>query len=527
MPRVIQDSDDEDGLDAPISPVPTRRSMSTTNASAKKTSIYDVESSPIAPISKGSISHQETPTSKKRKRSLIQRSPVVQADREEGSSSDHVLIPQSVGEQYSVMHTTQPVDGGTVWNLPPSMQEEFNQHQPHTMFSEGASTIPDTSATQRRVLEQMHMHMGPPELSTVPEYAGELVDGEKVKSSLNWSQLINSEAGVEDQVALLEEPTLNTDDAVVNTDKNPETDVAQENVTAAAMVEQPIVQENWTPPGTPQILEITSQDHVEPIDTPLTDKSTSKMKRKRSKPEDGETDELQMETPKPAAQKEKRKKRGRPRKSVTEPEVADEEEAKEGNADVIAVSDEDPPEPREITAVDTTTFQGLTTNSEVDSKSKVVVEIPLLQATENHPDQHQEVVDETQTPQTEKMAKKRGRGRPKKGSVTTPVKVLDDEAAVQDLDKVIMEESDNAVKQLTEKAADFPLLKTEDEEIPKEPSEPDQAKENITLGEELKSIQIKTKTTKSTGVSRDGKGPHRVGLSKRVRIAPLLKIVRK
>jgi hypothetical protein len=110
-----------------------------------------------------------------------------------GIASDY---PPTVGD----FRSTEPLvaddgEGGAHnggWDLPPKLQQQFDQHQldqhqPNMMFSEGSSTIPDTTWTQRKALG---LERAPVLQSPVP------VNGQESqisKSSFNWSEVDKSQ----------------------------------------------------------------------------------------------------------------------------------------------------------------------------------------------------------------------------------------------------------------------------------------------------------------------------------------------
>jgi hypothetical protein len=79
------------------------------------------------------------------------------------------------------------------WNLPPTLQEAFNQHQPNAMFSDASSTIPNTIVTDHQLYQDYHA----PQLSALPgSWSREIGEIDKVKSSLNWSEIMQSQMAV-------------------------------------------------------------------------------------------------------------------------------------------------------------------------------------------------------------------------------------------------------------------------------------------------------------------------------------------
>jgi hypothetical protein len=73
------------------------------------------------------------------------------------------------------------------WNLEAALQQQFIEHQPNMMFSEGSSTIPDTTWTQKVALGH--------ELAAVVQSPAHIngQESQKSKSSLGWSEFAETQ----------------------------------------------------------------------------------------------------------------------------------------------------------------------------------------------------------------------------------------------------------------------------------------------------------------------------------------------
>jgi hypothetical protein len=73
------------------------------------------------------------------------------------------------------------------WNLEAALQQQFIEHQPNMMFSEGSSTIPDTTWTQKVALGH--------ELAAVVQSPVHVnaQESQKSKSSLGWSEFAETQ----------------------------------------------------------------------------------------------------------------------------------------------------------------------------------------------------------------------------------------------------------------------------------------------------------------------------------------------
>jgi hypothetical protein len=77
----------------------------------------------------------------------------------------------------------QPQSGEKNDWLPPTLRNEFEQHNPNAMFSEPSSTVPDNTMSQRRIIEQALEA----NLPAIPDTEGKSDHTQHSESSIPWS----------------------------------------------------------------------------------------------------------------------------------------------------------------------------------------------------------------------------------------------------------------------------------------------------------------------------------------------------
>lgn len=77
--------------------------------------------------------------------------------------------------------------GQNTWDLPASLKQDFQEHEPVSMFPDPSSTVPDNTMTQQRLVEQaLSNQMLPPTAQQGEEAAA------STTSSFPWSTYIQS-----------------------------------------------------------------------------------------------------------------------------------------------------------------------------------------------------------------------------------------------------------------------------------------------------------------------------------------------
>lgn len=73
------------------------------------------------------------------------------------------------------------------WDLPPSIRNDFQEHEPVSMFPDLSSTVPDNSITQQRLIEEaLSNQTMPPPIQQADEPAA------STTSTIPWSTYLES-----------------------------------------------------------------------------------------------------------------------------------------------------------------------------------------------------------------------------------------------------------------------------------------------------------------------------------------------
>jgi hypothetical protein len=74
-----------------------------------------------------------------------------------------------------------------IWDLPASIRNDFQEHEPVSMFPDLSSTVPDNSVTQQRLIEEaLSNQMMPPPIQQADEPAA------STTSTIPWSTYLES-----------------------------------------------------------------------------------------------------------------------------------------------------------------------------------------------------------------------------------------------------------------------------------------------------------------------------------------------
>jgi hypothetical protein len=333
--------------------------------------------------------------------------------------------------------------------LPPTLAEDFRNHSPVGMFSEGQSTVPDNTIQIQQIAQQLSQYESP---------RNGIVNNDH-KSSIPWTDLMNLESDA---------PTGSP--PFERIDEPPRVELVMEE-------HAKLLEESHTPPGTPI-----------PPKSKSTIKHFSKISRKKAKKRkislpDSE-DELSM-VEQPIQFQDT---------NVTD---AADERLQKSSDDHVDVSPDFLP------------------------KGKVMVFVPqapsagAIQTTEEIVKEQVDQVKELKPQKQEPAPKSKKRGRPRK-NLPKPENASVEEPAVIE-ETTVQPDEDNVAAGPLQKEAGEPQEPAFNSHI--------ETKENIPPVEK-KSVNIEKPMARGSPIG-NGKQLHRVGLSRMVRIAPLLKVVRK
>jgi hypothetical protein len=426
--------------------------------------------------------------------------------------------------------TSANLDPGA-WNLPPSIQADFNQHQPADMFSDAQSTIPDNTLNMRLIAEQARSEACV--TSNLPP--DEVLQSSK--SSLPWSEIIKAqrEEGLlpeeVDEIRTVGEPV-----ALPEMMENEHEEIFP--------IEEPVeLPENpktlddgtYTPPGTPVPPSKTSQ--------PITKRKVlSKKPSKTAKP--------------------KTKKR---KKSNQKEEHQSEDELAMANHDLNAKSAHLPEVAQASTTSVTKTTSVIFTPHEdlqgtVDEPLHAVANLPIsevqvvINATKKTVTKHDEIVaqdlpaagdDGSEKANNTKVASeitavveaniikpqtKRGRGRPRKDQKAEDANAIVEPSSAQEKAEIksVNDETQDKPHPLKEMPVNSTIL--EPPETHHDLKSQNVSETKLSIAENSENLPIESPAVKKPDLKTPsllGGKRHRVGLSKRAHIAPLLRSVRK
>ncbi|KAF2182166.1 hypothetical protein K469DRAFT_752256 [Zopfia rhizophila CBS 207.26] len=225
MTRIIQDSDDDldDDLGSPTaspngkdalpesqqaSPLPHELGTGSTdslktNLEAAHRAHFQAEPTepvltiPTVPLQQNAAGSSASPAEhrSKRRKTTMEMSP----SRSPGIASKKERPLETYGRSKSVYSSPfqeeildpkskkNGVSSDKVWNLEGTIREEYAGHNPIELFPEMSSTVPNTTLTQQRLLEEV---MSPSFLGI--EREAEVMVYEPVKSSIPWSDYLKS-----------------------------------------------------------------------------------------------------------------------------------------------------------------------------------------------------------------------------------------------------------------------------------------------------------------------------------------------
>jgi len=185
-------------------------------------------------------------------------------------TGNDVTVPAPKRRKLSPQEDTLNLNPPTLdsW-LPPTLAEEFRNHSPTTMFSEGQSTVPDNTLQLQQIAQQLSQYESPRPTEN--------------KSSIPWNELMNFESEVpagSPPFEIIEEPP-----SAVESE-------AREQTPSISVPEQTEEhEESYTPPGTPVI---PKSEPVVKRSKKLSKKSLRKSSRKRKTSLPESDDELSM-----------------------------------------------------------------------------------------------------------------------------------------------------------------------------------------------------------------------------------------
>jgi hypothetical protein len=423
------------------------------------------------------------------------------------------------------------------WNLPPTMQADFNQHQPTGMFSDAQSTIPDNTLNARLIAEQAKSDVAPIFCAPPNEAL------QSSKSSLPWSEIINAQR----EEGLL--PEEGNDSVMIDEPIAPP-ETREDQCEEKLPVEEPGVQPDlpkppesinpldngtYSPPGTPVHPSHNSQPSTKRKSSGRKSSKATKAKTKKKKKanqKDGQHSEdelaitnqdLQLKLPSALEAANAASSSDTKRISVARGEYNDLQGSAEEPLNVafnLPIS--------EVKVVITATKKNLTGSDESaakhlpDTGGNSPGKIELAEAPS-------EIIAAVEACVV-KPQPKRGRGRPRKDQKAQDTVLM---AKASSLDKKVelkflKDELKDEIHPLQEMSVNATTLETPETQGGSKKLDGDEPKPPVAENDEnvpVKSIAV-TKPSPKVSSLLSGKR-HRVGLSKRVTIAPLLRSVRK
>jgi hypothetical protein len=492
MSRIVQDSDDEGD---PISPV-------------------------LSPVHNRSIdvpedlAHGQRPKLKRRKLSngLDQSSANVSTKSQAKNTVRPSSEPVDVTNRFALRGDDETVAYGDnnqiEWNLSPTIKEDFIKHGPITMFSENVSTVPDDPMLIELVGAQ-------------PASISDHNPPTQAKSSIPWSEIMNLPKEECIEIPNKSPQDIQSGEVKANQQNQMPDEKSQKDTTdSPEEIMKAIGGETYTPPGTPVIPQGTES-------------RSSKRKSSNSK----------------SKRKSKRIKKSR----VEDPTMSEDELAMtnddsvhpQTNARQLATSTEPTVEVDEMDSAFAESTEGqatISTKSEGSSNAIAMITVAKGCIDDEALKDDLELNEQTKLPSSKKEVNtdssvneasitkaKRGRGRPRKLQTNQETNITDMSPINNDSEESNIPKTSHSVTQpMQEISGNVPSFEVEEklqhaeierlESLPVDSNE----KENQLLN---KSARLNNSDKSSPQSSR--RTPYRVGLSRRARIAPLLKSVRK
>jgi hypothetical protein len=411
------------------------------------------------------------------------------------------------------------VERQSEWDLPPTLQQDFMRHQPINFFSEGISTIPDNTREMNQLAEQ----------TALAEYGNRTPNmndarlSSEVKSSLPWSDILRAQSEMGSNTGMYEE-VGGTQGQLLGQNNAEDGNRVYASNTQALVSDLRVGDQaeiTYTPPGTPERqCELTSEPFARKASNPRVSKPAKRQSKKKKNPKI--EDSVQSEDELAMANEE----------TITTTNSI--KRARGGRNTEIAVEKSTPesisqaPSPNVTVAIPYSKHYRIDTTTDPDpSTSASIREKISIEQQPLHLDKPEASTDTEAASDTSVTRTRRGRARQRKVQLSKdmatgqesppiiePIKIEDTSHTSSILALPLGEISANQIhEKKNESLQETKMMATE----AKTESVPDE-KENPTP---------KKASAPQNSASFNGRAPYRVGLSKRTRIAPLLRVFRK